>query len=149
MISNTFSEAILSAQYYFINKDNIHPDEIIKLRESVGWTGDTPERWRECIVQSLAVVGVRNTEQELVGMACLTGSVRHAVLCDLAVDPSHQRKGIGAAIMSELYKAINDIGISYVYAELASTNPFRESMIQSGFKNTGDSLFIETETHVA
>lgn len=86
---------------------------------------------------------MRNSDSKLVGMACLTGNVRHSVLCDLVVNPDHQHRGIGAAIMSELLKTADDLGVSYLYAELADTNPFRDSMIRSGFKATGDSLFRE------
>jgi N-acetylglutamate synthase-like GNAT family acetyltransferase len=144
MKGTTFENATLPEQYYFVNKVDIHPAEIIALRESVNWKGDTIDRWQECIDQSLVIVGVRNPESKLVGMACIAGNVRHAVLCDLAVHPTNQNQGIGAAIMSELLKAANDLGISYLYAELADTNPFRNQMLQSGFRVTGDSLFMES-----
>lgn len=143
MTENAFANANLPEQYYFTDKENIQAAEIITLRESISWKGDTPERWQSCIEQSLAIIGVRDSNSDLVGMACLTGNVRHAVLCDLAVNSAHQHKGIGAAIMSELLKAAASIDVSYLYAELADTNPFRTSMIQSGFKVTGDSLFME------
>lgn len=144
MTENAFADAKLPDSYRFINKKDINADEIIALRESINWQGDTPERWASCIDQSLAVVGVRDSDSNLVGMACIAGNVRHAVLCDLAVNPTHQHKGIGAAIMSELMKTVNRLGVSYLYAELADTNPFRDSMIRSGFQATGDGLFMET-----
>ena len=143
MTENAFVNAKLPENYRFIDKNDISPDEIITLRESISWKGDTSERWQSCIDQSLAIIGVRDSNSNLIGVACLTGNVRHAVLCDLAVNPSHQHKGIGAAIMSELLKAADRMGVSYLYAELADTNPFRDSMLRSGFKATGDSLFKE------
>jgi len=143
MTENAFVDARLPEDYYFIGKGDISANEIITLRESVNWKGDTVERWQSCIAQSLAIIGVRNSESRLVGMACLAGSVRHGVLCDLVVNPDHQHGGVGAAIMSELLKTADDLGVSYLYAELADTNPFRNSMIRSGFKTTGDSLFRE------
>lgn len=143
MTDNAFDAAILPDQYHFINKTDIRPLEIIALRESVNWRGDTVDRWQECINQSLAIIGVRDFDSNLVGMACIAGNVRHAVLCDLAVNPDHQNKGIGAAIMSELLKVASELGISYLYAELADTNPFRNQMVESGFKVTGDGLFKE------
>ena len=144
MTENAFADAKLPEKYRFIDKNNITPDEIIALRESINWKGDTPERWRRCIDQSLAIIGVRDSGSHLVGMACITGNVRHAVLCDLAVNPTHQHQGIGAAIMSELLKTVDGVGISYLYAEPANTNPFRDMMIRSGFKATGDSLFRDS-----
>lgn len=143
MTNNTFESATLPEQYYFVDRTNVQPAEIIALRESVNWKGDTVDRWQACINQSLAIVGVRDAASNLVGMACIVGNVRHAVLCDLAVHSTHQNKGIGAAIMSELLNTASQFGISYLYAELAETNPFRSKMIESGFKVTGDSLFNE------
>jgi ribosomal protein S18 acetylase RimI-like enzyme len=143
MSNSTFKDAVLPTGYYFVGKTNIQPEEVIALRESVSWRGDTIDRWQKCIDQSLTIVGVRDSDSTLVGMACIAGNVRHAVLCDLAVNPIHQDRGIGTAIMSELLKEINDLGISYLYAELADTNPFRSQMLEYGFKVTGDSLFME------
>lgn len=143
MKNNAFDGSTLPAGYYFINKDSIDPSEIIALRKSVGWKGDTLDRWQISVNQSLVTVGVRDRNSELVGMACIAGNVRHAVFCDLAVSPAHQRKGVGTAIMSELMTATGALGVTYVYAELAKTNPFRDQMIQSGFEVTGDSLFKE------
>lgn len=144
MSDSVFKDAILPEGYHFIDKVSIRPEEIIALRESVAWKGDTIDRWQECIDQSLAIIGVRDTASNLIGIACIAGNVRHAVLCDLAVNPAHQHKGVGAAIMRELLKISQDLGVSYLYAELADSNPFREQMLQSGFKVTGDSLFMES-----
>lgn len=144
MTENAFAGANLPELYHFTGKEDIKADEIIILRESINWRGDTPERWQSCIEQSLAIIGVRDSDSNLVGMACLVGNVRHAVLCDLAVNPTHQHKGIGAALMSELLKTADSIGVNYLYAELADTNPFRDSMMRSGFKATDDSLFRES-----
>lgn len=141
MTKNAFADAQLPNRYYFTHKENLNAAEIITLRESIGWKGDTEERWQRCIDQSIAIICVRDSESKLVGMACLVGNVRHAVLCDLAVDPAHQHMGIGAAIMSELIKTADDNAVTYLYAELADTNPFRNLMIQSGFSAAGDSLF--------
>lgn len=140
-MNNPFSKASLPNSFHLVSKTDVKPSEIITLRESVGWSGDSERRWQECIDQSLAVIGVRDRDSRLVGMACITGNIRHAVLCDLAVHPDHQRLGIGAAIMSELLKTTDSLGIMYVYAELANTNPFRDKMMAAGFETTGNSLF--------
>lgn len=136
-------ESELPDGYKFADKISILPEEIIRLRESVRWIGDKSERWQEIIHTSLAIVGVRDINGELIGMACLAGNIRHAVMCDLAVDPEHQKQGIGEALMAKLDQLTNDLGVKYVYAELAKTNPFRNKMIHIGFRDTGDSLFRE------
>lgn len=143
MTKKTFVNAKLPDTFYFINKAAIRPDEIITLRTSVNWQGDTIERWQKCIDQSLAIIGVRDSESRLIGMACIAGNVRHAVLCDLAVNPAYQHKGIGGAIMSNILETAVTLNICYLYAELSKTNPFRNQMIESGFKTTGDSVFRE------
>lgn len=86
---------------------------------------------------------MRDDTHKLVGMACIAGNLRHAVLSDLCVDPRHQKEGIGEATVSMEYNAINELGISYVYTELAKTNPFKDKMLASGFRITGDSLFCD------
>jgi ribosomal protein S18 acetylase RimI-like enzyme len=134
-------EKKLPATYSFDYKEGLLPEEIISLRESVGWKGDEPSRWERVIKQSLFTVGVRNSEGKLVGMASLAGNVRHAVMCDLCVNPNDQNKGIGEAIMHQLYEAVAALNIRYVYAELSKANPFKAKMVLSGFKETGDSLF--------
>lgn len=139
----------LPAGYSFVFKDDILPDEIILLRKSVGWEGDSAARWHDVIEQSLFVVGVRDPNGQLAGMACLAGNFRHAVMCDLCVNPIHQSKGIGEAIIGQLYKAINELHVLYVYAELAKTNPFKYKMLQTGFEETGDSLFWDVHNRVS
>jgi ribosomal protein S18 acetylase RimI-like enzyme len=143
MSHNAFASAALPDHYTFVSKTEINPTEIMSLRKSVNWKSDTAERWQQCLDQSLVTIGVRDAGGVLIGMASLTGNVRHAVICDLAVNPNHHRRGIGAAIMNELMMTTHERGVSYVYAELAKTNPFREQMIQSGFVDTGDSLFMD------
>ena len=144
-MNNVFNRD-LPTGYSFVYKTDIPIMEIILLRKSVGWTADTPERWVDVLKWSLFAVGVFDANKKLVGFACLAGNVRHAVMCDLCVSPVDQHKGIGQAIMSQLYDAASALKVSYVYAELAETNPFRQLMIESGFKQTGSSLFWDVNS---
>jgi len=133
----------LPASYSFTDRRDVLPEEIMRLRESVGWSADTPERWSKILNDSLEVIIVRDESNGLVGLAFIAGNLRHAVMCDLVVAPAHQQRGIGEAIMAKLEQSVKILGVKYVYAELAKTNPFREKMVQSGFQDTGDSLFRE------
>jgi GNAT superfamily N-acetyltransferase len=137
----TIYKNLLPDGYMFGDRTNVQPEEVMRLRESVGWQTDLAKRWTSVLASNLAVISVRDSNDMLVGMACLAGNVRHAVVCDLVVSPDHQHKGIGEAIMAQLEEATSRLGVWYVYAELAPTNPFREKMIASGFKETGASLF--------
>jgi len=133
----------LPDQYYFVDKSSIKPEEIIELQLSVGWGRDSLECWQSCIDNSIATIGVRDSNDKLVGAAFLAGNLRHAVICDLTVNPDHQFKGIGGAIMFKIMDKISEMDIPFIYTELVETNPFREKILQSGFKVTGGSLFMD------
>ncbi|MDB5162995.1 MAG: hypothetical protein JWN28_602 [Candidatus Saccharibacteria bacterium] len=45
--------------------------------------------------------------------------------------------------MHQLFKAVYGLNVAYVYAKLSKTNPFKEKMKHSGFKETGNSLFMD------
>jgi hypothetical protein len=63
--NNLVESPILLKGYEFVDKHSIQPNEIISLRESVGWLGDTQENWQQAIEQPLGViVGVRSQEGE-------------------------------------------------------------------------------------
>ncbi|MCA1806520.1 MAG: GNAT family N-acetyltransferase [Actinobacteria bacterium] len=131
--------------YAFIDKTEMQPQEIIQLRKSVGWSGDSEENWQKCIDQSGVIVGVRDKDQELVGMGRITADPRHAVLCDLVVHPGHQQKGIGTALVTERMHKAEELGIPYLYTELASDNPLRAKYKDIGFVATGDGLFRSSQ----
>jgi len=127
--------------YTFADKNDIEPSEIIELRESVGWVGDSPEVWEACIQQPGILVGVRDAANaELVGMGRVTADPRHAVLCDLAVSPTHQNQGIGKAIVRRRMCLALSARIPYLYTELAPTSPLRPFYEDLGFIATGYGL---------
>ena len=77
-------------------------NEILDLYEAVGWTNYTarPERLRAGYAASLAVWGAFEGEK-LAGVVRVVGDGATIVFVqDLIVAPSHQRKGIGAQLMS-------------------------------------------------
>jgi ribosomal protein S18 acetylase RimI-like enzyme len=114
--------------YEFVDKHGLQPAEIIALRESIGWYGDTPEVWQMCIEDPFGVmVGVRNKDAELVGMGRLTGDPRHGVLCDLAVKETERHQGIGRAILIERMRIARERNIKYIYTELETTNTLNNS----------------------
>lgn len=76
--------------------------EILDLYEAVGWTNYTtrPERLRAGYAGSLAAWGAFEGDK-LVGIVRVVGDGATIVFVqDLIVAPSHQRKGIGAQLMS-------------------------------------------------
>lgn len=138
----TDEQLSLPEGYNFVDKSQLQPDEIIGLRESVGWDGDTTEQWQNTIDQPLGViVGVRDEEGSLVGMGRMTADPRHVVLCDLVVDPEHQHKGIAAAIVGERMRIADLRNIPFMYTDLSPTNPLKGLYDKLGFVATGGGLF--------
>lgn len=139
------SPSTLPEGYTFADKYDIEPPEIIELRESVGWVGDSPEVWEACIQQPGILVGVRDANDELVGMGRVTADPRHAVLCDLVVGPAHQNQGIGKAIVWRRMRLALSARIPYLYTELAPTSPLRSFYEDLGFVATGHGLIRKAQ----
>jgi GNAT superfamily N-acetyltransferase len=106
--------------------------EIAELRTANGWDTDTEPRWREILDTALAVATARHTDGTLVGMGVLSGSVRHAVLCDLDVHPDHRHRGIGRALVQARLDAAATLGCRYLYVSLSADNPFRDLYAAAG-----------------
>lgn len=133
----------LTDKYHFVDKSSITALDMIDLQSSIMLDSNSEKDWDININLSLAIVGVRDINERLVGVAFLAGNYRHAVFCDLTVNPEFQHIGIGESIMYKIMEEIERLEIFYVYTDLAETNPFKEKMIQSGFKDTGCSLFLD------
>lgn len=120
--------------------DNIQPEEVNEVRRKFGWNPDTPERWRECLDQSI-VVGVRYNSK-LVGIGFIAGNARHGVLCDDSFDPDHQTDAMIEAILDETLRLAKEKGMRYFYLHSSDPKPtYREMYLKRGFKDTGGSLF--------
>ncbi|MBX4201450.1 GNAT family N-acetyltransferase [Candidatus Saccharibacteria bacterium] len=115
--------------------------EIQKLRESVEWLPDTPEVWQRTLETALAVSSVYS-EDELVGIGFLVGSPRHAVLCDLCVNPANQAQGIGTKLVESLVDAANNQGIRYVTLTMNEKNAdWLEGLYsKNGFQMIGNAM---------
>lgn len=112
------------------------------LRKSVGWDGATPDIWEQCLRQAGGiVVGVRDSAGALVGMGRVTPDPRHAVFCDLAVNPNHQGQGIGTAIIQKRIEWADQKHITYLYTDLSDSNPLLDVYMSVGFIKKERSLF--------
>lgn len=86
-------------------------DELVELYDAVGWTNYTadPERLHLAVARSLRVVCARDG-QKLVGLARIIGDGLTIVyLQDILVAPSHQRQGLGRALMTEALRPFDDV----------------------------------------
>lgn len=55
----------------------------------------------------------------------------------LAVDPQHQRSGIGRRLVTGLIETVKPIGVDCVFVEVRSDNAARRFYTQLGFNETG------------
>lgn len=126
--------------FSFVYNDEIQVDEIIKLREKVGWESYDVDLWKRCVSESLITVGVSDGS-DLVGVGFLAGNSRHAVLCDLVVEPVYQGKGLGKSLLVERLNFADKNHIRYLYTEISESNPMGNLYEELGFQNTNKGLF--------
>lgn len=125
---------------------NVSPMEVQDLCASVGWSRREPALINKALLNSLAVVSAWEKET-MVGFARATGDyVFNATIWDVAVRPSHQKKGIGKLLMVELLKDLDQYGIPLVtlYADPGTDGFYKRfgfSTDPSGVRG----MFRETE----
>lgn len=124
---------------------DVSPADIQALRESVGWLADTEEVWRQTLASALEVRSVYK-DGKLVGIGFLVGTLRHAVLCDVCVNPAFQKHGVGQTIVGSLVEAANEWGIKYVTLTYAESSPWLAGFYAKfGFKKIDDAMQLVRE----
>ena len=83
-------------------------DDYYRLRESVAWLNFSREQTENALNNSLYTV-VAEDDGKVVGMGRMTGDGLYYLIVDIVVQPDHQKKGIGSAII--------DMMIDYVDRE--------------------------------
>jgi len=111
-------------------------ERFMELREAAGMAPRSPEGVERGLPNSVYGVTVVGTETgETVGMARIVGdggSVYH--VCDMAVHPDHQRRGLGSRMMDSLMEYIDEQAPANAYVNLmADVDGFYE---QWGFEET-------------
>lgn len=97
-----------------LHDKEISPFDVQDLCASVGWSRREPELIARALLNSLSVVSVWENGV-LVGFARATGDqVFNATIWDVAVRPSHQRRGIGRILMTELLSDLDEYEIPLV-----------------------------------
>jgi aralkylamine N-acetyltransferase len=105
----------------------VPPKDVQDLCASVGWSRREPVLISRALLNSLAVVSAWDNAI-LVGFARATGDhVFNATVWDVAVRPTHQRRGIGRLVMMELLKELDSFEIPLVtlYADPGTDTFYR------------------------
>ena len=92
---------------------------VLKLYRAVGWTqyAADPELLMRAINGSQAVFSA-HVGDALVGLLrCVTDSVSVVYIQDLLVDPAHQRKGVGRALMNTVEKTYEDVRLKLLLTD--------------------------------
>lgn len=109
------------------HEKNVSPTAVQDLCASVGWSRREPGMISRALANSLAVVSVWE-EGVMIGFARATGDkVFNATVWDVAVRPSHQRRGIGRLLMEELLAELDSYHIPLVtlYADPGRDNFYK------------------------
>ncbi len=112
----------------------ISAQAICNLREAVGWNRAEKD-YPAALHGYWATVGGFDITNKLVAWcAILSDEVRHAVLLDVIVHPSHQRKGVGKALVATAIEHIraHRITIIHVDFELETTAFYKACGFQVG-----------------
>lgn len=101
----------------FVLSPDVSAQAICDLRESVGW-GRLNEDYPAALQGYWATVGGFTVARELAAWcAILSDGVRHAVLLDVIVHPSYQRKGVGKALVTTAMEHIKAHGITIIHVD--------------------------------
>jgi len=121
---------------YELVEDAPTPERFVELRELAGMTERSVDAVRAGLPESVyAVSVVHEPSGDVVGMARIVGdgaTVFH--VCDMAVHPDHQGRGLGSRMMDELVKFLDENAPPSAYVNLmADVDGFYERW---GFEET-------------
>jgi GNAT superfamily N-acetyltransferase len=80
-------------------------------------------------------IGVRTADDTLVGYGALFYKGDKGTLVDFAVNPQHQHRGIGKAILDARLGVAEEHGLTSLETELAPTNTLRTYYLEHGFRD--------------
>ena len=121
---------------YRIEKQTPPLEDFLRLRKITGLTVYSEEAAREGLKGTIAAATIYYGDQ-VVGIGRLVGDGGCVfVICDIAIDPAHQGKGLGKAIMASLMDYVRSELKSKAYVSLIADLPADKLYEQFGFKPT-------------
>jgi ribosomal protein S18 acetylase RimI-like enzyme len=110
-------------------------DDYLRLRRIAGLTPRSVEAAQAGLPKTAAGVVIRKNDQA-VGMGRVVGDGLFYQVVDIAVDPAHQRQGLGKAVMAALMRQLDQLAPAEVYVSLIADGEAHLLYAQFGFVPT-------------
>ena len=120
---------------YSLHTDLPTIDEYLRLRRVAGLTPRSETAARAGLPHTVAAMVVRR-DGEAVGMGRAIGDGLFYLIVDIAVDPAHQGRGLGKAIVGGLMDALRALAPAEAYVSLIADGKANELYAQYGFEPT-------------
>ena len=123
---------------YTISAGSPPPHIYLNLRKATGLSVKSADQAQAIAKGSwFSVIATHTTTNEIVGMGRIIGDgAWYFHIADMAVLPSHQRRGIGDAILTMLLKEIEDKAPPGPYVNLVADYAGRKLYAKHGFVET-------------
>lgn len=119
---------------YTIVRQTPSLDDFLRLRRITGLTVYSEEAARKGLAGTI-VAALAMQDDDVVGMGRIVGDGGCVfTVADVAVDPAHQGKGLGKAIMAELMDYVNSELASKAYVTIIADLPADKLYAQFGFE---------------
>ncbi|MDF4024658.1 GNAT family N-acetyltransferase [Luteibacter sp. PPL201] len=110
-------------------------DDYLRLRRASGLTPRSAEAAHAGLPRTVVGVIVRHGET-VVGMGRVVGDGLFYLLVDIAVDPAHQKKGIGKALVGRLMDELGKVSPAEAYVGLFADGEACHLYAKFGFEPT-------------
>ena len=112
------------------------PQELKILFESVGWKNQDSEKLSEIFSCSWSWITVRDGDGTLIGFArILSDGIRHAYICNMAISPVYQKRGIGKELMHTIATLLKE---NFLLPALVATPGNRGFYENFGFQSESE-----------
>ncbi len=110
-------------------------EDYCRLRRVAGLTPRSEKAAAAGLPNTVVAVLVRH-DAEVVGMGRVMGDGLCYQVVDIAVEPAHQGRGLGKAIMSTLMKELRQLAPAEAYVSLIADGDAKHLYAQYGFEPT-------------
>lgn len=122
-------------QDYSVHHEIPAVDDYLRLRRIAGLTPRSPAAALAGLPKTVAGVVIRKDGQAL-GMGRVVGDGLFYQVVDIAVDPAHQRQGLGKAVMAGLMSQLDQMASAEAYVSLIADGAAHLLYAQFGFAPT-------------